>query len=543
MEEVLRKDWSVLDRGHAIQDRKWHLVLVSWHEGQYEVQARQVDGSTGLVSPLRRGRTSDRLWVSRLAGLLVAQDFGIVGTLGTKTADQRDRLYLKAAGLGAGPAVKVQPGDVFALAELRGRDGQRQGVRLPYTLFVVESVEDGECRGRIHPPARALQAGDARLVTIRALKLTTRPERLPLRLRVLDARTGEPLQACEVTASARDFDSLQLLGNTDAEGRFSGHRGAAGASFAHVVFVRVARDGIPLLAAAIPLVDDRPEEFRLQRVAEADDLARFLYRYRPWLRSLNDTLVQARQGLQRLEELPENKREQALAAASELAEKLQSESKRFRDELGQHKLEAQRQNIKAAGSALAIADQLLADLQALETHLAEVVRRKRNAAPLTPAEKLAEAARLKEVTGDIEEALRLYEQSLKQHDQPAVRSRWQRLREAWKIRSPAQQQARTFIYGTWARLAQQEVPDLPEVRTRLREAGAALKDCAAAGDHLAARKLFDLNQTLADRLGRLQEQLANDTDPQRTALLKEISLELDQLNRDVFALLNRAANP
>jgi len=46
---------------------KTHFLRVDFGECQYELQARQRDGLTGMLSPLRRNRTPDRALVTRLA--------------------------------------------------------------------------------------------------------------------------------------------------------------------------------------------------------------------------------------------------------------------------------------------------------------------------------------------------------------------------------------------------------------------------------------------------------------------------------------------
>ena len=55
---------------------KIHFVLIDFVHGQYEISARQYDGTTGLASPVvRQAQTGDRLLVAREAALLVYRDF------------------------------------------------------------------------------------------------------------------------------------------------------------------------------------------------------------------------------------------------------------------------------------------------------------------------------------------------------------------------------------------------------------------------------------------------------------------------------------
>src|SRR5438045_2130970 len=60
-------DPASLGAPSPLNPAKRHFVDVSYAGGQYVVLARQLDGSTGLASPvLRHDRTADRAFVARL---------------------------------------------------------------------------------------------------------------------------------------------------------------------------------------------------------------------------------------------------------------------------------------------------------------------------------------------------------------------------------------------------------------------------------------------------------------------------------------------
>ena len=78
------KGWSALDAlaFRQLTGVKTHFLRVAVVGNEFHLEARQHDGSTGLVSPLvRMGRTRDPQKVGRLAGLLVGRDFGPIGTI------------------------------------------------------------------------------------------------------------------------------------------------------------------------------------------------------------------------------------------------------------------------------------------------------------------------------------------------------------------------------------------------------------------------------------------------------------------------------
>ena len=61
---------------------KTHFLKLSGERGTVRLEARQHDGSTGLAMPvLRKAETRDPQTVNRLAGLLLARDFGPTATV------------------------------------------------------------------------------------------------------------------------------------------------------------------------------------------------------------------------------------------------------------------------------------------------------------------------------------------------------------------------------------------------------------------------------------------------------------------------------
>src|SRR5262249_26203869 len=121
--------------GGTLSNHKTHFVGIGFASGRYEVEARQLDGWTGLASPvLRRDETTDREFVARTAALLIARDFGVAGTLPPQQGSGEVRVTLKAGKLG--PIDRwVQKGDVFAIVQVsEGSEGMR-AERVPFALL------------------------------------------------------------------------------------------------------------------------------------------------------------------------------------------------------------------------------------------------------------------------------------------------------------------------------------------------------------------------------------------------------------------------
>ena len=107
---------QALDGYKSSNGTKTHVVLLDFVDGQYEIQAGQHDGSTGMTSPVRRARTVDRQFVARTVALLIDRDFGLVGTLDPDTRGGRVKVTIKGSGLGVPIDRWLKKDDVFAVA-------------------------------------------------------------------------------------------------------------------------------------------------------------------------------------------------------------------------------------------------------------------------------------------------------------------------------------------------------------------------------------------------------------------------------------------
>jgi hypothetical protein len=168
-----------LDGFREVSDVKTHFIRLRFVNGQYQLQARQHDGATGMPSPLvRTDQTTDPGLVARKAAKLVDRDFGLVGTV-MKVADGTVELAIKGGKLGVDLDRWVKVNEVFAIAHmtpalrpapvgLAPGDGQAERGRVQ--LQVLPPPENGHPVGRgrrvrvplpqagDHPGASALAA-------------------------------------------------------------------------------------------------------------------------------------------------------------------------------------------------------------------------------------------------------------------------------------------------------------------------------------------------------------------------------------------------
>ncbi len=536
MEEVFKSGWTVLDRPHLIDGRKVHLLRLEFADGRYDLQARQVDGSSGLVSPLRRARTADPVWVARQAALMVGQDFGPVATVGAARADGRFPLKLQAGKLGRPTAMQVEPGDVFALAQIRrSGDGRWVGHPIPDTLLHVrDPLREGECTANLFSRYLNPIQKDEAIIGYRALKLRTRHG--PLQLRVVDGKTGDPIPAVEVLASQLGTgDSVQPVGTTDANGRVRSREG-----FRSAVLMQLAVGGRVRARLPIPLIEEGTIEFRLGGAEETEKLAEFEYRFQEWRRRADDVAASTARGTRAMEDLDRSgQRPAAIQKAKELAAALGKELQPLRTALA--KLDEETKTAgREAEVLIAEGKQRLLTLDDQARSLQEFARRRENP---TKAEAAFDRGVAFEQNAEIAEAIRAYEESLTENpDQAPVRTRIERLKQALVVKSDKHKAGRDFIYQTWAKLALSADPNLDQAEKRLAETDAALKECVEAGDTFAVRRLYKVNVTFLDRLGAVAARLSpqdSDEDKQKAQAIVRIGEGVLSLNRKASGFLER----
>lgn len=99
---------------------KTHFLKLDVRDGRYLISARQHDGDTGLTSPMVRTKaTPDVAKVGRVAGLLVARDFGPTATVERLPRDPVNVKVKFRGGELTGFASQVKVGDVLAFSVIR----------------------------------------------------------------------------------------------------------------------------------------------------------------------------------------------------------------------------------------------------------------------------------------------------------------------------------------------------------------------------------------------------------------------------------------
>ena len=525
MVEVLTKGWAELDRRqHLITDRKLHLLRISYDSGQYVIEARQVCGYTALVSPLRRLQTPDRVWVPRLVALTVARDFGMVGVV-TKVVRQTVTFRLRNPGATAPESIRVDPGEVLAVSRiLKPRGGQQRGIRVRDTLLVVANERDGEYRAALFPSADRLRS-DRFTAGFRVIKLGTQVG--PLELKVVDAATGDPIPGVGVRASIGGFDTPRFVEmTTNADGRVRSRE-----TFQHVVYVQLSLAGRFGVRVPIPLVDDKPVEFRLAGTEEVARLEEFDYQFRHWRRRLREASLMLADGWRQIDELAAKDEKASARKAAQVAADLRQDIAELRKSLEPVKKLAQDIGPAALAGTRA-GEEDLAVLESRATKLEQYVQDIENP---TPERVKLRQARLAAEAVEPEKAIALYEESLKiKPDQPDVRSEYEAYKKAWEIKGDRHRDARAFIFQQWGTL------EGDALESALPDAEKAFRVVRGVGDFISARKLFLVNlehlQRLTAQLEGISADSSEDAQEQIDAI-KKLFASIQQLNRDVLRFL------
>lgn len=541
MKEVVRDGWDALDKpSYPITGAKVHLVRLRYEDGEYLLESRQVDGDTGIVSPLRRQRTSDRLWVSRLAALMIGQDFGLTAEV-VESTEQTVVFQLRAANLGQAESIQVRDNEVFALSRILRAGSGLQGRREEYALLFVTGVNPatGRCTGRLFTRYKQPLKKDPRdraTAGFRAIKLGTL--RTPLQVKVIDAKTNDAVAGCEVLLYPGGFPNQNevtraplKLGATDSSGRIS-----TSDPVPHVAFVRFQRGPVGV-DIPIALFDDQPVTVRLTGIQEADRLAEFMFFYRQWERQLGECYSNVQGEYEEISKLKQQKKD---GDALDRMEKLAAKVKEDAADLGE-KLTRLRELAAPAGDSanrlVKASDENLAKVVEVAEKLTKMAEDERNP---SPARKAFTQGQIAEENLKFEDAIRFYAESLKlDANQPILKRKLDTLRRIWLIRNnPAHQAARDFFVKTWPELGWRDV------RSRFEEAEKHLRELEKVGDFLTARLFLRANLAHIEKVQALLTQLTSSTSEEDQTKAEEVEGLLDQLrllNKDLLDFIAKAS--
>jgi hypothetical protein len=499
---------------------KTHFVNVDFVDGQYEIQARQYDGLTGLPSPaVRRERTPDRQFVARTAALLVDRDFGLVGTLADGGDGKTVRVTFKGGGLKVPLDRWVKKGDIFGLVQVSS-DGR--STRVPWTVLQAEAApgEDGTCTCKLFPPQHRPLAGAG----YRCLKLGT--VRAPVRVRIIEGGRSGPPRAPEnvvIYIGREEFTRNSKEGRVpDSDDYYSTEKEAAGL-YDGIAFVTVTHAGQVRAQVPLALVDDRTITIPIKLGAEQPQ---WLTDRRLWegrmisdqimlnylFKSLNEDLLKP--------ELRAPSLERARKALDLLNQRLAGYAEE-REELAKS---------KPTGGNLTNGDRALADVKKGRNDLQDFVGRvdkilkEENSGEAREVKATYEQAQNLERDGEYGRAIPLYEQVLAKTKDEKLAERLPKLKAAWETKGEAHTKARAFIYETWPKLESAAL-----MKQRVKSAQEALAVCRDAKDPFGPRRLLAVALLHSTQLRKQLRELSPDAYEQDREPAQELTDVLESL--------------
>jgi hypothetical protein len=524
---------------------KTHFVLIDIAGADYRIQARQHDGLTGRAGRVvRRDHTPDRDFVARAAALLVAHDFGLVGTVLTNPDPQeRVKVELKAGALGS-LARWLRPGQVFEIVSPTGTTA------LPWALLQVQEPPAEEARDGL-VQCRLLHRYQLPNITgHRCLLLGT--TRAPLRLHfVLDKGRGvqAPLdRTLQLAFRRKGFqgeETTRLTKSTDSSGWVDTSRDGDKGTFEDVAFVSVT-GGMPPPLPHIPvaIVDDRPIVVPVSVTASPGGV--LASRRATWERNVADSYLLQVYLFKEIRELgaqPEG-RVKAVERAKFGLQRTREDYESLRAE----RAALEREAGTAGGGGL---DprwvQRLEDLQKGEAILQSFLEKQTqiNQEENDPKKKewnsqVAQAQFL-EKEYEVGQAIAIYEKVLKEGlDNAALRKYVEELKAQWQVKDDKHGEARAFIYNVWPTL------DNAGLKERLPEAQQAFAECRRVKDLISPRKLFKVTEAhavrLKNELDRLHPELEID-DEKPAQLIREVTPGLTKLASDIAVYFQKQQAP
>jgi hypothetical protein len=309
-------------------------------------------------------------------------------------------------------------------------------------------------------------------------------------LKLVDAATGDAALGCFVSANDRGFDALgpgDELGKPDPAGHIISK------SYDHLAFVQITQGGDAPLRIPAPITEPLCEHVVKLTVdpdagakSDFDRELRFLVQDVRTLKAVQDSGVEESNELSTAKRYEDAVRrvQVAIDAVTPLASAAESSLNRLATEADKI-AQSDKPLLKwVTGQVKEVRDRQ-GELEKLVTSLDNAIAQ-RNAQ--ANADRLKEQARQAEQEVDIDEAIARYELALaEQPDQPLLRKYLEDLKEAWRIKNPAHEQARKLINERWAAA---EVSDLEQL---LPEVKVALETLKKEQDRYGMLRLMKVN--------------------------------------------------
>ncbi len=534
LKAFVERGWAALDPDPAreLTNVKTHVLTVDYKDGEFQLAARQLDGFTGIASPVLRkqsARTTDTL--GRIAALLVEPDFGPVGTVIPIAGESEHvRVTFRGSAL-ASPANWVKKGDVLVTSAIREiakpidpknplpRDfkGQlptfRTGVPFSFTLLkVVEKPDDSGAAKCIvltrfkDPWARDMLARSAsRRIGLRAMKLATIEAKVKLRLVGQDGTPHVKGSLIQVTGTDLDFSAQP---GPDDVLKYEAGTYRSGRVFNNVACIQVGLEAGRIELFPVPVLGDDPVLLRFDVKQEDEERAAFASECNGYRAKVADLVLSQRSLFEKVNAfLDGSKNRDALSAATSGQAGVTEAHRILVDELKQlrERPRATEENIKkildAGEKQLAAVEKGIGELNKTMGLLTDVAKSSDDPSKLEAefrAKELAERIKDFRSRGDIPEALEALDKliNLVPGDQK-IKDEREKLQAEWAPKDDEHRKARDAM-KKWA--TSKTFDDFKENAFPTKR---AVEILVRKGDKLGLRKLLNSFEPTYSALGKM----------------------------------------
>lgn len=534
LKAFIDRGWAALDPDPAreLTGIKTHILTVNYTDGEFHLAARQLDGFTGIASPVLRKQSVRAVdMLGRVAALLIEPDFGPVGTVNTFSSDpEHVTVTFRGVAL-ASPANWIKKGDVLVVSAIREitkpidpknplpRDfrGQlptmRTGVPFSFTLLKVLEIPDNTGTSKCivltrfkDPWARDMLARSAsRRIGLRAMKLATIEAKVKLRLIGQDGTPHVKGSLIQVTGTDLDFSAQP---GPDDVLKYESGTYRSGRVFNNVACIQVGLEGGRVELFPVPVLSEDPVFLRFDVKADDEERATFASECNGYRTKVADLVLAQRALFEKVNKfLDVSKNRDALTTATSGQTAVIEAHKLLVDELKQlrERPRAGEENIKrildASEKQLAAVEKGIGELNKTMGLLDEVAKKSDDPSKLEAefrAKELAERIKDYRARGDIPEALEALDKlvNLMPGDQKLKDER-EKLQAEWAPKDDEHRKARDAM-RKW-----QLAKTLDEFKEQVFIIKRAVDILIRKGDKLGLRKLMNSFEPVYSILGKL----------------------------------------
>jgi hypothetical protein len=538
--EVETRGFGALDSAQELTGIKTHFVRIDFVDGQYELQARQFDGQTGAPSAVRRERTPDRAFVARLAGKMIAEDFGLIGTLvgrgATGEGEAGVTVKFKGAALGARLERLVKPGDVFAVyvaAPAKAGVKPRAQRELDALVRITEEPKAGEAAGKLYfRYVNPLSKANANAV-LRCIKVGAFSG--PMRLRLV-REDGQPHSGTlQVRVHSQGFQTVasadEEILNPDRGGLFVSRK-----NYDQIAFARVVTGANQIAKIPVPIQDGREFTTIVRLDAQGETQGRLQAVHVELKRNYDETLLVLIDGLDEIAKLVKD------AKNLPALERARKARRALDDDL--NRLAENREGLqKEAGGKVDLSDcaKVEKELERQKVRLDRLIGQLAETDRLENApDKVALRVKVKQLydqirvmldADDYDSALSKYDEILKlAPDDKAAKKQRDELAAKLELHGNEHAQARQFVYEKWAK-----VKTMAEIEANLPTARQKFQILQNVNDQLTLLKLLNsfpqLQKIIRDEAAALGQ--SSPDDAEKKAKLTKFAESFDKFQQEV----------